>query len=139
MKLTKLSAFGFVLAFLIPTAVIARTFGEYGRTLGGVTQQGGISPGASGGLSQSGRRPTEGVGDISGRGVPSRSIVAAKQALLFPRQDDEAEKIISLAQGEVLVTLLQPTGGNDWYMVKTQKGLIGWVKSLDVREQSVKK
>jgi hypothetical protein len=70
--------------------------------------------------------------------VPSRLIVAAKQALLFPRQDDEAEKIISLAQGEVLVTLLQPTGGNDWYMVKTQEGLIGWVKSSDVQEQSVK-
>ena len=68
-----------------------------------------------------------------------RLIVAAKQALLFPRQDDEAEKITSLAQGEVLVTLLQATGGNDWYMVKTQKGLIGWVKSSDVREQSVKK
>src|SRR4029077_11240399 len=120
MKLTKLSAFGFVFAFLIPTAVIAQTFGEYGRTLGGVTQQGGISPGASGGLSQSGRGRSEGVGDISGRGVPSRLIVAAKQALLFPRQDDEAEKITSLAQ-EVLVTLLQATGGNDWYMVKTQK------------------
>jgi hypothetical protein len=43
MKLTKISAFGFVLAFLIPTAVIAQTFGEYGRTLGGVTQQGGIA------------------------------------------------------------------------------------------------
>jgi hypothetical protein len=139
MKLTKLLSFGFLLTFLIPTAVIAQAFGEYGRSLGGVTQQGGISQSAPGGLSQGGGGRSEGVGNIGGRGVPSRLIVAAKQAVLFPRQDDEAEKITSLAQGEILVPLLQAAGGNDWYMVKTQKGLIGWVKSSDVREQPVNK
>ncbi len=118
---------------------MAQAFGEYGRTLGGVTQQGGISQSAPGGLSQGGRGKSEGVGDIGGHGVPSRLIVASKQAVLFPRQDDEAEKITSLAQGEILVPMLQAVGGNDWYMVKTQKGLIGWVKSSDVREQPVKK
>jgi hypothetical protein len=118
---------------------MAQAFGEYGRTLGGVTQQGGISPSTPGGLSQGGRGKSGGVGDIGGRGVPSRLIVASQQATLFPRQDDEAEKITSLAQGEILVPLLQAAGGNDWFMVKTQKGLIGWVKSSDVREQPAKK
>ena len=140
MKITKSLSFGFLLTLLIPTVVMAQAFGEYGRSLGGVTQrQGGISPSAPGGLPQGGRGKSEGVGDIGGRGVPSRLIVASKEAVLFPRQDEEAEKITSLAQGEILVPLLQATGGNDWYMVKTQKGLIGWVKSSDVREQPVKK
>lgn len=139
MKLTKLLSFGFLLTFLIPTAVIAQAIGQYGRTLGGVSQQRGISPSTPGGLSQGGRGKSGGVGDIGGRGVPSRLIVAAKQAVLFPRQDDEAEKITSLAQGEILVPLLQAAGGNDWYMVKTQKGLIGWVKSSDVRGQQTRK
>ncbi len=139
MKFLKSLSLGFSLVFLIPAAVMAQAFGEYGRTLGGVTRQGGISPSAPVGLSPDGRGRSAGVGDIGGRGVPSRLIVASKQAVLFPRQDDEAEKITSLAQGEILVPLLQAAGGNDWYMVKTQKGLIGWVKSTDVQEQSVKK
>ena len=140
MNFTKPLSCGFLLTFLIPTAVMAQGFGEYGRTLGGVTQrQAGISPSAPGKLPQGGRGKSEGVGDIGGHAVPSRLVVAAQQAELFPRQDDQSEKITNLAQGEILVPLLQTAGGNDWYMVKTQKGLIGWVKSSDVREQPVKK
>lgn len=133
MKLSKSLSFGFLLIFLIPTAAMAQAFGDYGRTLGGVTQrQGGV-------VSQGGGGSSEGVGDIGARAVPSRLTVASKEAVLYPRQDDEAEKITSLTQGEILVPMLQAVGGNDWYMVKTQKGLIGWVKSTDVREQPVKK
>lgn len=116
---------------------MAQAFGEYGRTLGGAThRQGGVILNTPGELGGGG---SGGVGDIGGRGVPSRLIVASKDAALFPRQDAETEKITSLAQGEILIPLLQAVGGNDWYMVKTQKGLIGWVKSSDVRAQRVKK
>ena len=139
MNFTKPLSCGFLLTFLIPTAVMAQGFGEYGRTLGGVTQQGRIKPSAPGGLSNGGERKSGGVGDIGGHAVPSRLIVAGQQAVLFPRQDDQAEKITNLAEGEILVPLLQTAGGNHWYMVKTQKGLIGWVKSSDVREQFVKR
>lgn len=137
MNFTKPLFCGFLLTFLIPTAVMAQGFGEYGRTLGGVTQQGRLKPSAPGGFGSGGKSGR--VGDIGGHAVPSRLIVAGQQAVLFPRQDDQAEKITNLADGEILVPLLQTAGGNDWYMVKTQKGLIGWVKASDVQEQSAKK
>jgi hypothetical protein len=54
----------------------------------------------------------------------------------LPRQDDEAQKIEQLSQGDSLSPFVQNNGGNDWYMVKTQKGLMGWVKSTDVREDT---
>jgi hypothetical protein len=66
-------------------------------------------------------------------------VVASRQAVLYPRQDDEAEKIADLSQGDTLVPMGQSNSGNEWYMVKTQKGLIGWVKSSDVREETGKK
>jgi hypothetical protein len=65
-------------------------------------------------------------------------VVASKEAALYPRQDDEAEKIDRLLQGETLVPMVQIAGGNEWYMVKTYKGLIGWVKSSDVRTETAK-
>ncbi len=138
MKLLKSLLLGFWFASLMPTVIMAQGLGEYGRTLGGVTQRGSIGPSAPGGLSQGDKAKSGGVGDIGGRGVPSRLIVIAKQAPLFSRQDDETEKITGLSQGEILVPLLQSAGGNDWYMVKTQNGIIGWIKSSDVREAALK-
>ena len=139
MRFTKFLSLGLLSIFLMPAVVTAQGFGEYGRTLGGVTQrQGSAAPSAPRGLPQSGRVQSERIGNGDGRGVPSQLIVASKQAALFPRQDDEAEKILSLEQGEILVPILQAAGGNDWYMVKTQKGITGWVKSSDVREHSQK-
>jgi hypothetical protein len=61
--------------------------------------------------------------------------VASKEAALYPRQDDESEKIARLMEGETLVPLVQSEGGKGWYMVKTSNGLVGWVRSLDVREK----
>jgi hypothetical protein len=31
------------------------------------------------------------------------------------------------------------SSSSDWYMAKTQKGSIGWVKSMDVREEAAKR
>ncbi len=53
--------------------------------------------------------------------------------------DDESEKIAQLSQGDALVPMVQSAGGNDWFMVKTAKGVIGWVKSIDVKEEKLKK
>jgi hypothetical protein len=85
------------------------------------------------GSPQGGNGISNGVNISGGHAVPSRLVVASKEALLYPRQDDEAEKIAILTQGEVLLPLVQSMGGNNWYMVKTSKGLVGWVKSVDVR------
>jgi hypothetical protein len=63
----------------------------------------------------------------------------SRQAALYPRQDDEAEKVTELSQGDTLTPMGQSNGGNEWYMVKTQKGLIGWIKSADVRAEGLTK
>jgi hypothetical protein len=139
MKFPKFLSLGLLLMFLMPAAVTAQGFGDYGRTLGGVTQrQGSMGPGVPQGRPQTGTVESGRIGDSDGRGVPSRLIVSSKQAVLFPRQDDEAEKILSLEQGEILVPILQAAGASEWYMVKTQKGVIGWIKSSDVQEHSQK-
>jgi hypothetical protein len=125
-------------SFVIPAAVFAQAFGEYGRTLGGVPHGRGITGSrAPGGVTQGGKG-TGGVGDVGGRALPSRLVVATKDAGLYPRQDDEAERLAQLAQGEAIIPMVQSAGGSEWYMVKTQKGLVGWVKATDVREEKVK-
>ena len=124
-------------SFVIPAAVFAQAFGEYGRALGGVPHGRGITGSrAPGGVTQGGKG-TGGVGDVGGRALPTRLVVATKDAGLYPRQDDEAERLAQLAQGEAIIPMVQSAGGNEWYMVKTQKGLVGWVKATDVREEKV--
>jgi hypothetical protein len=112
----------------------AQGFGEYGRAVGTVPHGGGaIGPGTSSGLTQ-GSVSGAGVRDLGGRAMPLRLIVHSKNAGLFSRQDEEAEKITQLSEGENLVPMVQSEGGQRWYMVRTKKGLVGWIKSSDVRE-----
>jgi len=118
------------------TPVFAQAFGEYGRAVGGLPQ--GVGPRAPGSAPQAGSGTGE-IGNLGGKALPIRLVVASKEASLYPKQDDESEKLGELAQGESLVPMVQSSGGNDWYMVKTQKGLIGWVKSVDVKEEKAKK
>ena len=119
--------------------VVAQAFGEYGRAVGNLPHGRGITgPGASvGGGQREGN--SGGVGEIPGRALPARLIVAAKSAGLFPRQDDESEKLAQLPEGENLVPLLESEGTVRWYMVRTEKGLVGWVKSGDVRQEKSKR
>lgn len=121
--------------------VIAQGIGEYGRVLGGATQGSrGVSPKTSGIGVQKGKGVFHGVGDVGGRALTTRLVVAAKVAPLYPRQDDETDQIENLSQGDLLSPVMQSTvGGTEWYMVKTQKGIVGWVKSTDVKEQEAKK
>ena len=121
------------------TPVFAQAFGEYGRAVGNVPHGRGITGSGPSGGSVSRGNSGNGVGDIGGSVLPARLVVIAEGAALFPRQDDESQKIAQLVQGESLVPMVQAAGRNAWYMVKTQQGLIGWVKSDDVREEKVKK
>jgi len=131
--------FALVLGLGVCRGAFAQVFGDYGRTLGGIPHGQGITgPRAPGGVTPGGSG-NGGVGDVGGRGLPTRLVVASKVAGLYQRQDDEAEKIDQLSEGEMLVPMVQSSGGNDWFMVKTQKGAVGWVKSTDVREEKVKK
>jgi len=124
---------------VVPRTVFAQAFGEYGRIVGGIPRgQGVAGPRAPGGVAPGGSG-SGAVGEVSGRGMPTRLVVASKVAGLYPRQDDETEKLDQLSEGEALVPMVQSSGGNDWFMVKTQKGVVGWIKSADVREEKIKK
>lgn len=127
-----------VIGLVVPQGVLAQAFGEYGRTLGGMPRGGITAPRPPGGETH-GKSDSGGVGDAGGRRLPIRLVVAVDRAGLYPRQDDESEKLASLSQGETLVPMVMSTGGNDWYMVKTKKGLVGWIKSAEVKEESLKK
>ena len=115
-------------------------FFEYGRAVSGIPHGPGITGGAktTGGITE-GTGTVGGVGDVGGQALPNRLIVASQGTALYPRQDEEAEKLGQLSQGEALVPLMQASGGNPWYMVKTSKGVVGWVKGTDVRAENSKK
>ena len=126
-----------ILAF--PAVAFAQAFGEYGRAVGSVPHGQGITGGkVPGGVTQGGGTGG-GIGDVGGRGLPTRLIVVSASASLYPRQDEETEKIAQLSQGEALVPMVQAAGGSGWYMVKTPKGVVGWVRGADVREDQAKK
>jgi SH3-like domain-containing protein len=39
-----------------------------------------------------------------------------------------------MEKGENLVPMAQSAGFEKWYMVRSQKGLVGWIKASDVDE-----
>jgi hypothetical protein len=134
----KAMALGLLAVFLAPQAIMAQAMGEYGRSVQGATErqkgvrnQGTVNPSRN----AKGKNDVPGVGDLGGKPVASRLVVAADGAGLYPRQDDESEKIDRLSIGEALVPILQSNGGTEWYMVRTTRGRVGWVKSADVRQE----
>lgn len=142
MQIIRALTCGLLMAFLAPGELLAQAFGEYGRVLGDVGQRlGSAGPAMPGGRLQNGKNGSisQGVGDVGSHPVPSRLVVASRHAVIYPRQDDEAEKMADVSQGDMLVPMGQSINGNNWYLVKTQAGLIGWVKSSDVREEGGKK
>ena len=122
-----------------PAPVLSQGFFEYGRAVGSVPHGQGITGGKVSGGAPQGGGTVGGIGDVGGRGLPTRLVVAAKTTGLYPRQDEESEKIDQLSQGDALSPMVQSAGNNSWYMVKTSKGQVGWVKGSDVREESTKK
>ena len=51
---------------------------------------------------------------------------------LYARQDAETDRIATLEKDEILVPIAESVGGEVWYMVRTKRGLIGWVRGIDV-------
>lgn len=62
----------------------------------------------------------------------STLIVGEAEVFLYARQDDRSERIARLEKGEELTPLAHVVGTVSWYMVRTQKGVIGWVKASDM-------
>jgi hypothetical protein len=136
-KAIMLCMFGFTV-LLVPEFSLGQAFGEYGRAVGNVPRGPNIAPGGAA-SSAPGTIGAAGLGNLDSRVLPPRLVVASKMAGLFPRQDDEMEKITQLSEGEKLVPLIQSEGSIPWYMVRTEKGIIGWVRSADVRKDELKK
>jgi hypothetical protein len=53
-------------------------------------------------------------------------------ATLYAQQEAESDKIATLQKGQLLTPLAEAVGQQTWYMVKTQRGLVGWVRAVDV-------
>lgn len=51
---------------------------------------------------------------------------------LYARQDTETDRIATLEKDEILIPIAESVGGEVWYMVRTKRGLIGWVRGIDV-------
>src|SRR5215471_14206477 len=130
----------FVVLFLLFSQIVAaQGFGEYGRLLGGMGQKGGSSvpKGATSGTEVRGSSSDSGVPGKNP--MPSAFVVESNEAALYARSEEWADKITQLSRGEKLVPMVQATGAKAlWYMVKTQTGAIGWVKSSDVVPAVVK-
>lgn len=58
-------------------------------------------------------------------------IVRESGASLYSQQESESDKIATLQKGETLIPLAEAIGQQTWYMVKTARGLIGWVRAVD--------
>lgn len=71
--------------------------------------------------------------------VPSTLSVERSGVYLYANREQESEVVTKLDRGEKLVPFGQALGTSEaWYMVKTQKGALGWVRSSDVGMQGNK-
>jgi hypothetical protein len=63
---------------------------------------------------------------------PPTLAARATGVALYGRQDAETERIATLEEGETLFPLVEAVGTESWYMVRTRRGLIGWIRAADV-------
>lgn len=129
------------LIFFTPQLTQAQAITEYGKVVGGAKERhANTSPKASRGVKQRGNDKSgvvQSLADVPSIPLPSTLTAESKGAALHARHDELSDKLADVSQGEILVPVAETTAGNThWYMVKTQKGLIGWVKSADVAKES---
>ena len=89
--------------------------------------------------------------DETNSGVTTRSIglepampmpkvlrVKRDEIVIRGRHDNQSEALVKLKGGDELVPLGKVSGaGEFWYMVKTKKGTVGWVREADVEDASL--
>jgi hypothetical protein len=67
-----------------------------------------------------------------GAGAPPALTARATGVALYAQQDAETERIATLEEGETLFPMVEAVGREVWYMVRTKRGLVGWVRGIDV-------
>jgi hypothetical protein len=126
------------LLFLTSQVVYAQGMSEYGRVVGDAGQrQGRMDPKASGKSKPQGKDNgiAQGMAGVATIALPTALTVESREAALHHRHDEWSEKLVHLAYGETLTPIAETAAGNaHWYMVKTQSGTIGWIKSTDVKK-----
>lgn len=66
-------------------------------------------------------------------GEPAPTMTVGESgAPLYSRQDSHSAPIAELPKGEPLFTIAEAVGTETWYMVRTNQGVIGWVRAADV-------
>lgn len=69
---------------------------------------------------------------LESAGAPPTLAARATGVALYAQQDAETSRIATLEEGETLFPLIEAVGRETWYMVRTQRGLVGWVRAVDV-------
>ncbi|HKY08119.1 MAG TPA: hypothetical protein VJQ55_07760 [Candidatus Binatia bacterium] len=69
---------------------------------------------------------------VESAGAPPALTARATGVALYARQDADTERIATLEEGEVLFPMAEAIGTETWYMVRTKRGLIGWIRGVDV-------
>jgi len=131
----------FLISSFVPQQGKSQAVTEYGKQLEGLKQR---QPAAK---QKSLRAPATGKKSSRSSGEPERSEIIPATSMpsmlsarrgdvpLYANQDEYSDTVAKLNQGENLIPLAQAYGrGEPWYMVKTQKGAVGWVRSSDVGE-----
>ncbi len=69
---------------------------------------------------------------------PAAPVLVVREAgtILYARQEITSDRIATLEKDERLTPLAQALGPETWYMVRTQQGMVGWVRSSDVSPSS---
>jgi hypothetical protein len=69
--------------------------------------------------------------------LPPLLYVKSGDASIHARQDRFSETVAKPGSGEKLHLLAQASGsGEIWYMVRTDKGVVGWIRFADVEARS---
>jgi thiol-disulfide isomerase/thioredoxin len=77
------------------------------------------------------------VGPLNSPVLPSLLYVKSSGVSVYGQQDSSSEAVARPSRGEKLYPLGKASmEGESWYMVKTEQGLIGWIRRDDVEEHS---
>lgn len=130
-----------VLILSAGTAAFAQGIGEYGRAVGGVAgKKGSTAPVGGKSLALPAKNPKsieQRESGVETHALPASVTVRSKGISLYARSDELSDKITPLVMGEKLTPLLEAVGVDAlWYMVKTDAGMTGWIKSADVESGS---
>jgi hypothetical protein len=133
-KLVAANLFALALVWTVPQKASAQSAIEYGKQAGSIKRPAAVkaSPRTRGNAGKA--DPGGDTGPAEFIPLPGLLSVKAGTALLRARQDENSEAVGKMEKGENLVPMAQSAGSEKWYMVKSQKGLVGWIKAADVDE-----